>query len=109
VTFFDTAQLYGKNEQLLVRALQGRAKNLVIATKFGFRFDAAGNACGPDSSPANIRAVCEKSLRNLQVDTIDLFYQHRVDPAVPMADVAGNCPRGAGLRRHLARSASDCV
>src|SRR5580765_8037221 len=91
VTFFDTAEAYGPyaNEELLARALQGRRDRVVIATKFGFKFDAKGTIAGTDSRPAHIREVVEASLRRLQTDHIDLLYQHRVDPAVPVEDVVG--------------------
>jgi len=87
--FFDTAEVYGPfvNEELLGRALQGRRERAVIATKFGFRIE-NGKPVAPDSRPAHIREVAEASLRRLQTDHIDLFYQHRVDPDVPMEDVA---------------------
>jgi aryl-alcohol dehydrogenase-like predicted oxidoreductase len=90
VTFFDTAEVYGPftNEELLGRALKGRWQDLVIATKFGFDFH-DGTPSGTNSRPAHIRAVAEASLRRLGTDHIDLFYQHRVDPAVPIEDVAG--------------------
>lgn len=89
VTLFDTAEVYGPytNEDLLGEALQPIRDEVVIATKFGFR-DADGSK-GVDSRPQNIRAVAEASLKRLRTDRIDLFYQHRVDPAVPMEDVAG--------------------
>lgn len=89
VTFFDTAEAYGPftNEELLGQALAPMRAQVVIATKFGFK-DGAPSA-GLDSRPARIREVCEASLKRLKTDYIDLFYQHRVDPAVPMADVAG--------------------
>jgi len=89
VTFFDSAEAYGPftNEELLGEALAPFRGKVVIATKFGF---AGGKvADGMDSRPENIRAVAEASLRRLKTDVIDLFYQHRVDPAVPMEDVAG--------------------
>ena len=89
VTFFDSAEAYGPftNEELLGEALAPFRNQVVIATKFGF---AAGKvADGVDSRPENIRAVAEASLRRLKTDVIDLFYQHRVDPNVPMEDVAG--------------------
>ncbi|MEO9601052.1 aldo/keto reductase [Parasphingorhabdus sp.] len=90
VTFFDTAEVYGPhiNEELLGQAIRGRRDRLVIATKFGFAFN-EGKVVGVDSSPANIRRACEGSLRRLGVDTIDLFYQHRVDPNVPIEDTVG--------------------
>lgn len=93
-TFLDTAEAYGpyKNEELLGRALKalpGARDRVVIATKFGFRFDEKGAMVGVDSRPAHIRAVVEGALRRLQTDHVDLLYQHRVDPAVPIEDVIG--------------------
>jgi aryl-alcohol dehydrogenase-like predicted oxidoreductase len=90
ITFFDTAEAYGpyKNEELLGRALKGRRDRVVIATKFGFRF-ANGKIAGVNSRPEHIREVAEASLKRLQTDYIDLLYQHRVDPEVPIEDVAG--------------------
>jgi aryl-alcohol dehydrogenase-like predicted oxidoreductase len=90
VTFFDTAEVYGPyiNEELLGQAIRGRRERLVIATKFGFAFK-DGKMIGVDSSPANVRRACEASLQRLGVDTIDLFYQHRVDPKVPIEDTVG--------------------
>jgi aryl-alcohol dehydrogenase-like predicted oxidoreductase len=90
VTFFDTAEAYGPytNEELLGRALQGQRDRVVIATKFGFKFDRSGIA-GVDSRPEHIREVVDGSLRRLATDHIDLLYQHRVDPAVPIEDVVG--------------------
>jgi aryl-alcohol dehydrogenase-like predicted oxidoreductase len=90
VNFFDTAEVYGPfiNEELLGRALRGRREQALIATKFGFRIEGGKNA-GTDSRPQHIREVVEASLRRLQVETIDLLYQHRVDPKVPIEDVAG--------------------
>ncbi|MEO5813126.1 MAG: aldo/keto reductase [Rhodanobacter sp.] len=89
VTFFDTAEVYGPftNEELVGEALAPLRDRVVIATKFGFR-NAIG-ADGLDSRPAHIREVAEASLKRLKTDRIDLFYQHRVDPDVPMEDVAG--------------------
>jgi aryl-alcohol dehydrogenase-like predicted oxidoreductase len=101
INFLDTAEVYGPfaNEELLGEALAGRRDEAVIATKFGFRIveDPAGNSGatrsfrtrGVDSSPGNIRAVCEASLKRLRTDRIDLFYQHRVDPSVPIEEVIG--------------------
>jgi aryl-alcohol dehydrogenase-like predicted oxidoreductase len=95
VTFLDTAEAYGpyKNEELLARALEalgGNARDrVIIATKFGFRFDGNGVMTGVDSRPEHIREVVEGSLRRLQTDHIDLLYQHRVDPNVPIEDVVG--------------------
>ena len=90
INFFDTAEIYGPfaNEELLAEALDGRRHQAVIATKFGFRIE-NGRVAGVNSAPAHIRAVCEASLRRLGTDVIDLFYQHRVDPAVPIEDVMG--------------------
>jgi len=89
VTFFDTAEAYGPgvNEELLGEALAPFRDKVVIATKFGFRSGTVAN--GVDSRPENIRAVADASLRRLKTDVIDLFYQHRVDPEVPMEEVAG--------------------
>ena len=89
VTFFDTAEAYGPytNEELLARALQGKRDRVIIATKFGFKFDEKGAIAGVDSRPEHIREAVEGSLRRLQTDHIDLLYQHRVDPAVPVEDV----------------------
>ena len=88
-TFLDTAEIYGPfaNEELLGRALKGRRDSVTIATKFGFRFD--NGVRGLDSRPAHIKEVIDASLVRLQTDHIDLLYQHRVDPAVPIEDVAG--------------------
>lgn len=89
VTFFDTAEVYGQgaNEQLVGKALHGVRSNVILATKFGFQN--GRNTDGLNSRPERIRQVAENSLRYLQTDYIDLFYQHRVDPAVPVEDVAG--------------------
>ncbi|EQB32210.1 aldo/keto reductase [Sphingobium ummariense] len=91
VTFFDTAEVYGPfvNEEVVGEALAPVRDNVVIATKFGFRIVDGQQQPGLDSRPAHIRAVCDASLRRLGIDTIDLFYQHRVDPDVPIEDVAG--------------------
>ncbi len=93
-TFLDTAEAYGpfRNEELLARALEtlpGGRDRVVMATKFGFRFDANGAIAGVDSRPAHIREAVEGSLRRLRTDRIDLLYQHRVDPAVPIEEVVG--------------------
>jgi aryl-alcohol dehydrogenase-like predicted oxidoreductase len=90
VTFFDTAEVYGPftNEEIVGEALAPFGKNVVIATKFGFDIQ-NGKQAGLNSRPENIRKVAEASLKRLQVDVIDLFYQHRVDPNVPIEDVAG--------------------
>jgi aryl-alcohol dehydrogenase-like predicted oxidoreductase len=91
VTFFDTAEAYGPfaNEELVGEALAPFRDRVVIATKFGFKFDGKGGQSGMDSRPAHIREVAEASLQRLRVDAIDLFYQHRVDPDVPIEEVAG--------------------
>ncbi len=93
VTFFDTAEVYGpfNNEELVGEGLAPFRGQVVIATKFGFDINADGThgPKGLDSSPARIRQVAEASLKRLQIDAIDLFYQHRVDPKVPIEDVAG--------------------
>jgi len=91
VTFFDTAEVYGggHNEELVGEALAPFKGRVVIATKFGFKDPAAGPGAGLDSSAKRIRQVAETSLKRLRVDAIDLLYQHRVDPAVPIEDVAG--------------------
>jgi aryl-alcohol dehydrogenase-like predicted oxidoreductase len=93
VTFFDTAEVYGPftNEKLVGEALSPFRQQVVIATKFGFKLDPQGGPkwVGLDSRPEHIKQIAEGSLKRLQVDTIDLFYQHRVDPDVPIEDVAG--------------------
>jgi aryl-alcohol dehydrogenase-like predicted oxidoreductase len=93
VTFFDTAEVYGPfiNEELVGEALAPFRGKVVIATKFGFKLDPNGGPkwIGLDSRPEHIRQVAEESLKRLRVDAIDLFYQHRVDPDVPIEDVAG--------------------
>jgi aryl-alcohol dehydrogenase-like predicted oxidoreductase len=91
VTLFDTAEVYGPfhNEELVGEALQPVRESVVIATKFGFAFDENGKQTGISSRPEHIRAAVEGSLRRLRTDTIDLLYQHRVDPDVPIEDVAG--------------------
>ncbi|WP_223623018.1 aldo/keto reductase [Microbacterium sp. EST19A] len=90
VTFFDTAEVYGPyvNEELVGEALEPIRDDVVIATKFGWRIE-DGRSVGLDSTPAQIRRVAEESLRRLRTDVLDLFYQHRVDPEVPIEDVAG--------------------
>lgn len=91
VTFFDTAEVYGPftNEELVGEALEPFRDQVVLATKFGFNTAMAGTSGGLNSRPENIRAVAEASLKRLRTDRIDLFYQHRVDPNVPIEDVAG--------------------
>jgi len=92
ITFFDTAEVYGPftNEELVGEALAPFRKQVVIATKFGFKIDPiTGKQAGLDSRPEHIEEVAEASLKRLKTDVIDLFYQHRVDPNVPIEDVAG--------------------
>ena len=91
VTFFDTAQIYGPftNEELVGRAIEGKRHLLQIATKFGFKFGDGGAIVGVDGSPENARRSVEDSLRRLGIDEIDLFYQHRVDPNVPIEETVG--------------------
>lgn len=91
VTFFDTAEVYGpfSNEELLARGLEGKRDQVVIATKFGFKIDAKGAISGLDSRPEHIHEAVEGSLSRLRTDHVDLLYQHRVDPEVPIEDVVG--------------------
>jgi aryl-alcohol dehydrogenase-like predicted oxidoreductase len=91
VTFFDTAEIYGAytNEELVGEALVPFRSQVAIATKFGFKIDANGKQAGLDSRPEHIKEVANASLKRLKTDVIDLFYQHRVDPNVPIEDVAG--------------------
>ena len=107
VTFFDTAQIYGPftNEELLGEAIKGKRDGLVIATKFGFRFDGK-QIVGVDGSPDNARRACEGSLQRLGIETIDLFYQHRVDPSVPIEETVGGMMElvKEGKVRHIALS-----
>jgi aryl-alcohol dehydrogenase-like predicted oxidoreductase len=107
VTFFDTAQIYGpfQNEELVGAAIKGKRDGLVIATKFGFRFD-GNRIVGVDGSAANARDAVEGSLKRLGIDTIDLFYQHRVDPSVPIEETVGGMAElvKEGKVRHIALS-----
>lgn len=91
ITLFDTAEVYGPfvNEELVGEALAPVRDQVVIATKFGFKLDEEGRSVGTDSRPEHIREVADAALRRLGTDVIDLFYQHRVDPQVPIEDVAG--------------------
>ena len=92
VTFFDTAEVYGPftNEELVGEALAPLCEEVIVATKFGFKLDPeTGKQLGLDSRPERIKEVAEASLKRLRTDVIDLFYQHRVDPAVPIEDLAG--------------------
>jgi aryl-alcohol dehydrogenase-like predicted oxidoreductase len=106
VTFFDTAEAYGDNEELVGEALAPFAGQVVIATKFGFAFGADGNINGLNSRPEHIKEVADNSLRRLGVETIDLLYQHRVDPEVPVEDVAGTVREliAEGKVRHFGMS-----
>ncbi|MCM4083088.1 aldo/keto reductase [Paractinoplanes hotanensis] len=107
VTFFDTAEVYGPyvNEELVGEALAPLRERVVIATKFGWRIE-DGKSVGLDSRPEQIKRVADASLRRLRVDTLDLFYQHRVDPDVPIEDVAGTVGElvKAGKVRHFGLS-----
>lgn len=89
--FLDTADEYGggHNECLIAKAIAGRRANVVLATKFGFVFDADGRVTGRNGSPAYVRSACDESLRRLATDTIDVYYLHRVDPNVPIEDTVG--------------------
>ena len=113
VTFFDTAEVYGPNtnEELVGEALQTFKGKVVIATKFGFNPDAQGKVTAGEvnSRPERIKQVAEESLSRLRVDAIDLFYQHRPDPAVPIEDVAGAVQEliQAGKVKHFGLSESD--
>ncbi len=109
VTFFDTAEVYGpfENEEVVGEALRALRDQVVIATKFGFDIDAAtGQNRGVSSRPEHIRAAVEGSLKRLGVETIDLLYQHRVDPTVPIEDVAGTVKEliAEGKARHFGMS-----
>jgi aryl-alcohol dehydrogenase-like predicted oxidoreductase len=110
ITFIDTAESYGPftNEELVGRALRGRRDDVVLATKFGRISHARGRTRLLDSSPANIRAAAEGSLRRLGTDHIDLYYQHRVDPGTPIEDVAGTLAElvAEGKVRHIGLSAA---
>ncbi|WP_410611286.1 aldo/keto reductase [Amycolatopsis sp. lyj-109] len=108
VTFIDTAEIYGPytNEELVGRALKGRRDQVVVATKFGFVSHVGAGPGSLDSSPANVRAAVEGSLRRLGTDYIDLYYQHRVDPDTPIEDTIGAVAElvGQGKVRHIGLS-----
>jgi aryl-alcohol dehydrogenase-like predicted oxidoreductase len=108
VTFFDTAEVYGpfKNEELVGEAVAPFRNQVVVATKFGFTFNEKGAMTGVNSTPDHIKAVVEASLRRLRTDVIDLLYQHRVDPKVPIEDVAGTVKEliAAGKVKHFGLS-----
>ena len=107
ITFFDTAEMYGPfaNEELVGQAIKGKRDGLVIATKFAMRWN-GNEATGLDGSPANARRAVEGSLKRLGIDTIDLFYQHRVDPNVPIEETVGGMAElvTEGKIRHIALS-----
>ena len=107
-TFLDTAQIYGpfSNEELVGEAIRGKRDQVVIATKFGFRIEDGKQITGVDSSPENVRTSCEGSLKRLGIDVIDLFYQHRVDPNVPIEETVGAMAElvKEGKVRHIALS-----
>src|SRR5213075_3382747 len=108
VTFFDTAEIYGPftNEELVGEALAPMRRLVVIATKFGFKIGPKGEQMGVDSRPEHIKEVADASLKRLRTDVIDLFYQHRVDPEVPIEDVAGTVKEliRAGKVKHFGLS-----
>jgi len=108
ITFFDTAEVYGpyENEKLLGGALQGRRDRFVIATKFGFKIGSDGKTAGADSRPEHVKEVIDASLQRLMTDHIDLLYQHRVDPNVPIEDTVGAMAEAvrAGKIRYLGLS-----
>jgi aryl-alcohol dehydrogenase-like predicted oxidoreductase len=108
VTFFDTAEVYGpfRNEELVGEALAPLRDQVVIATKFGFKLGPKGEQIGVDSRPEHIKEVVEASLKRLRIETIDLLYQHRVDPDVPIEDVAGTVKQliGEGKVKHFGLS-----
>jgi aryl-alcohol dehydrogenase-like predicted oxidoreductase len=108
VTFFDTAEVYGPfvNEELVGEALAPVRDQVIIATKFGFAFDEQGRQTGLSSRPEDIKRAVDGSLRRLGVDTIDLLYQHRVDPQVPIEEVAGTVTEliGVGKVKHFGLS-----
>jgi aryl-alcohol dehydrogenase-like predicted oxidoreductase len=108
ITFFDTADMYGvgANEELVGRAIRGRRDTLIIATKFGNVRAPDGAYLGVNGQPAYVKSACDASLKRLGIDTIDLYYQHRVDPQVPIEDTVGAMAElvAAGKVRHLGLS-----
>ncbi len=108
ITLIDTAEVYGPyaNEELIGRALAGRRERVVLASKFGFRIHPDGSIAGCDGTPANARRACEASLRRLGTEVLDLYYLHRLDPAVPIEDSVGAMAElvRAGKVRHLGLS-----
>lgn len=115
ITFFDTADAYGPftNEELVGRALAGRRREVTIATKFGHRRDRDGRFLGVSGRPEYVRQACDASLARLGIDTIDLYYQHRVDPETPIEETIGAMARlvGEGKVRHigLSEAAPDTI
>ncbi|MFD6195639.1 aldo/keto reductase [Mycobacteriaceae bacterium NPDC060252] len=113
VTLIDTAEIYGPyaNEELVGKAIAGRRDEVVLATKFGLISHATGATFQPDSSPANIAVAVEGSLRRLGIDHIDLYYQHRVDPAVPIEEVVGAVAElvAQGKVRHIGLSEASAA
>jgi aryl-alcohol dehydrogenase-like predicted oxidoreductase len=111
--FLDTAEAYGPwaNEKLLGRALKGRRDEVVVATKFGWEYTAAGERLGPNSRPDHIRQVIDQQLERLGTDHVDLLYQHRVDPSVPIEDVAGTVGElvAAGKVRYFGMSEASAA
>lgn len=112
INFLDTAEIYGPltNEQLVGKAIVGRRDQVIIATKFGFRYQ-DGKSTGLDSTPANVRKVCDESLSRLGIDVLDLYYQHRVDPEVPIEETVGAMAElvRAGKVRHLGLSEASAT
>ncbi len=108
INFWDTAEIYGpyKNEELLGRALQGRRQEVILATKFAWQLGPQGERVKLDGSPANVRRALEGSLKRLRTDYIDLFYQHRLDPATPVEETVGAMARlvQEGKVRHIGLS-----
>jgi aryl-alcohol dehydrogenase-like predicted oxidoreductase len=113
VNFYDTAEAYGpwRNEELVGEAVQSFRKKIIICTKFGFNIDKNGKMAGLNSKPAHIKEVVEQSLKRLKTDYIDLLYQHRIDPSVPMEDVAGTVKDliQAGKVLHFGLSEADAA
>jgi aryl-alcohol dehydrogenase-like predicted oxidoreductase len=89
VTFLDTAEMYGTNEELVGKAIAARRDEVILATKFGIKYDLATHSLVMDASPETVQQSCDRSLQKLGVDYIDLYYLHRVDPQVPIEDTIG--------------------
>ncbi|HEV3086256.1 MAG TPA: aldo/keto reductase [Candidatus Elarobacter sp.] len=113
ITFIDTAEIYGplRNEEIVGAAIRGRRDDVQLATKWGFRFDDDNRRAGVDGSPANARRALEGSLKRLGVDYIDLWYQHRVDPDVPIEETVGAMAEAvrAGKVRHIGLSEASAA